>query len=115
MFCSGSRASSRAAAGSRSILSISSIRITGFELGGKEEGGGGRSSAPARDAEGVEELAGARGDVGAAMALDLGGVGQATHTEAIELAPQHLRQGTRNGGLADTRGARQAEDLALGG
>ena len=46
------------------------------------------------------------------MSLDLRHVTQPAHGEAEELAVESVRYGLADGGLADTRRAHQADDLA---
>ena len=62
---------------------------------------------------GVDDLAGHGPDIGAAVAADLCLIPHTTQTDAHILAVQALGNGAGNAGLADTRRADQADDLAL--
>ena len=62
---------------------------------------------------GGDDLAGHRADVGAAVAADLGLIPHAAEADADILAVQALGDGAGDAGLADTRRADEADDLAL--
>ena len=62
---------------------------------------------------GVDDLAGHGPDIGAAVAADLCLIPHAAQADAHILAVQALGNGAGNAGLADTRRADQADDLAL--
>ena len=103
MFCSGSSTSSSAADGSPrksiDILSISSSRNTGFSDAGLLHH--------------LDDLAGERADVGAAVAADLGLVTHAAERQAHELAVHRARDRLGQRGLADARRADEGEDGRL--
>eukprot|EP00968_Pinguiococcus_pyrenoidosus_P022016 scaffold2979_cov243-Pinguiococcus_pyrenoidosus.AAC.17 len=69
----------------------------------------------ARLLQALDELAGHRSHVGAAVALDGRHVAQASDAEAIELAPQGRGDGLADGRLANSRRPHEAQDLALHG
>ena len=64
-------------------------------------------------AQALDDLAGQRADVGAAMAADLGLVAHAAERDAHELAAERLRDRARQRGLADARRADEAQDRPL--
>ena len=70
--------------------------------------------ARARLADPLDDAAGQRADVGAAMAADLGLVAHAAERDADELAAQRARDRAPERGLADARRADEAEDRAAG-
>ena len=102
-FCSGSSTSSSAAAGSPrksvDILSISSSRNTGLLGAGLLQR--------------LDDLAGQRADVRAAVAADLGLVAHAAERQAHELAAGRARDRLAERGLADAGRPDEAEDRAL--
>ena len=102
MFCSGSSTSSIALDGSprqsEPILSISSIRITGFD------------DSASRSERMI--VPGHRADVGAAVAADLRLVADAADRDAHELPAERARDRLAERGLADAGRADEAEDLA---
>ncbi len=61
----------------------------------------------------LDDLAGQRADVGAAMAADLGLVVHAAERDAGELAAEGARDGAAERGFADARRSDEAEDRAL--
>ena len=61
----------------------------------------------------ADDLAGHGTDIGAAVAADLGLIPHTAQAQADILAAQALGDGARDAGLADTRRADQADDLAL--
>src|SRR5439155_23258762 len=61
----------------------------------------------------LDDVAGQRADVGAAMAADLGLVVDAAEADAREGAAGRLGDALAERGLADARGADEAEDRAL--
>ena len=64
-------------------------------------------------AQALDDLAGHRADVGAAVAADLGFVAHAAERHAHELAAHRLRDGPRQRGLADAGRADETQDRAL--
>ena len=103
LFCSGSRVSSSAEAGSprksRPSLSISSSMMTGIV-------GLGAANA-------LNDLAGQCADVGAAMAANLRLVVHAAQRDALELAAQSAGDGAAEAGFAHARRSDKAEDRPL--
>ena len=63
-------------------------------------------------AQGADDRAGHRADVGAAMPADLGLVAHAADRDALELAAEGARDRLAEAGLADARRADEAEDRA---
>ncbi len=103
LFCAGSRTSSRALAGSPW-----KIRADLVEFVEEDDG-----VAALDAAEGLDDSARQRADVGAAVAADFRLVAQAAEGDAGELAPEGIGDAFAEGGFADAGRADEAEDGAF--